>query len=1418
MNRTHALIMGLLLVATTGAADIRTWNAVIDGRASVATNWKEGIVPVSGDTILFDGSSQRAITWDLTNAPSPVVPGAWIQTAAYTGTSTIPCRFPGQGSFTNFTIAGDLILSNGVMTHPPNAGVSNATDRLSISVDGNFTLAAAAKIDVTGRGFAAARGPGAGISANRSGKAASHGGIGACSSIVAPSPCYGSLAAPETLGSGGAYPGGGSIRLMVAGTAVIDGALLAQSTAPDAALTSGGAGGSIYVMAGSLSGSGTVNASGAGGYYTGGGGRIALIATNSAAPWAIKTSATGGTNGYQVGRGAPGTIYCETSADGPGGGTLTIDNGGYAVQPGRRTELPALLETFALDPAVSGEVYSATLVITNASPVALTRSLRIGNFAWLGSNTTIALDGRTLFVRADEPPLPFPADYGNGQIVTNGGRLLWGNPATTLRLVVTNGPHGSVTVDPDEATDYYAFGTNVTLTAAPDTGYTFAFWTGDVPAGSDRTNNPLIVTMDQERSLRALFASAAGSTKTWTGAGADERASTAENWYPASAPVDGDHVVFDATSIKACAWDLNVPLGSWTQDAGYEDSYSPIDGYKGWVNIRTVPPETGAFSNLVINGDVTLQDGAWSHPTNAGGNVQSDWLAVRVGGDFVLGTNARIDVISRGFAAASGPGAGNATQRADGGDVAKGASHGGQGAFGSGATASPCYGSTLCPTNLGSGSNVRGGGAVWLDVAGHATVDGTIIADSTNVATQVSGGAGGSVYLRAASIDGSGSVSANGSQGYYSGGGGRVAFIATNAETIQIGSCQAVSGFGAAGRGCPGTVYLETAAEQGGHGRLIIDAADLAPQTIRLPCTELPPSLTYSNLPALGGELENASLIITNGGRTRLTDSLLMGNFLWLEGNQTLNLNSYTLYLKASEPPLPFPENYGNGTILSNGGSIVWGGGTVRHRLTVTNGPHGTWTRNPDSPDDMYDFGTVVELTAAADGGYTFIWWEGDVPAGSNRTSNPLSVPMDQARSLRALFASAAPNTATWTGDGTNSQASNAGNWYPATAPVSGDHIVFDGTCTKPCTWDLDIVPSSWVQDEGYADSWDPVTGYKGWVWIRTRFPGQGSFTNLTVSGDVSLRDGVWSHTNNSGGDAQADRLSVSIGGALTVGPMASVDVSARGFTAAKGPGAGNNVQRGTAGVGASYGGRGAFGTSAVPAACYGSIVSPTNLGSSATGRGGGAVRLDVAGHSRIDGIISAAAGAAMPEQPGGSGGSIWLTTASLAGTGVLNAAGCSGYASGGGGRIAVWLTVSNSFGDVTMSAPGGPGTDLPYARGAAGTIYRQSPAGKLLVIDNNNYTNSGSFATNWFTELPASNAASESLAGVSMVVTGKASVGLMQDLRMADLQWLEPGSTLYLKGKLLTLRSVRHDFGTGSVVTEDGRLIWNQGTLYLLK
>lgn len=186
--------------------------------------------------------------------------------------------------------------------------------------------------------------------------------------------------------------------------------------------------------------------------------------------------------------------------------------------------------------------------------------------------------------------------------------------------------------------------------------------------------------------------------------------------------------------------------------------------------------------------------------------------------------------------------------------------------------------------------------------------------------------------------------------------------------------------------------------------------------------------------------------------------------------------------------------------------------------------------------------------------------------------------------SLGATLAQAA--TRTWTGAGADANASTPENWSDDTAPVAGDHVVFDdshaGNAQTNIVWDVDPGVT------GFA-SWTQTADYDGMITIMTRYHDAGGFTNLHISGNVLLEGGVWTHEGPQ--SAQIHNLGVSVGGDFTLGDSAAINLNGKGWdvrvTAA--PGGASTGQHSAFTVGASHGGMGgcATGKATIPMARY---------------------------------------------------------------------------------------------------------------------------------------------------------------------------------------------------------------------------------------
>lgn len=155
----------------------------------------------------------------------------------------------------------------------------------------------------------------------------------------------------------------------------------------------------------------------------------------------------------------------------------------------------------------------------------------------------------------------------------------------THDLTITVNPSGAGTTNPIEGVHNYPYGTVVNLTATPNTGYGFTFWSGDC------SNGTCSVTMTADRSVTANFAAVAGNVSS---------AATPSD----STLTAGESVV---VTINVDMSEVETPydvLGSFTASLAWNaavlafDSYSgPLAGFTGAVNTANV-----GSGQIVFNG------------------------------------------------------------------------------------------------------------------------------------------------------------------------------------------------------------------------------------------------------------------------------------------------------------------------------------------------------------------------------------------------------------------------------------------------------------------------------------------------------------------------------------------------------------------------------------------------------------------------------------------------------------------------------------------------------------------------------------------------------------------------------------------------------------------------------------------------
>ena len=254
--------------------------------------------------------------------------------------ATLTLRGGAAVIFDGAATVGSLRMDNYAGLYP----IESSPATLILTVTGDASLTNSSRIDVFGRGYIAATGPGAGAagatSPDNRAAGGSYGGNGGRGGInyTGVSVAYGSLTEPSDFGSGGGNyggnyggNGGGGIRLLVGGTLLVDSNSYLTANGTDSSNNAGGgAGGSLWITAGTLAGVGQIVANGGyGNGYGGGGagGRIAIYYNTNNFGGTL-TALGGGTNGNDRIGGA-GTIYLKSSTASTGDLILDQGRGAY---------------------------------------------------------------------------------------------------------------------------------------------------------------------------------------------------------------------------------------------------------------------------------------------------------------------------------------------------------------------------------------------------------------------------------------------------------------------------------------------------------------------------------------------------------------------------------------------------------------------------------------------------------------------------------------------------------------------------------------------------------------------------------------------------------------------------------------------------------------------------------------------------------------------------------------------------------------------------------------------------------------------------------------------------------------------------------------------------------------------------------
>jgi len=288
------------------------------------------------------------------------------------------------------------------------------------------------------------------------------------------------------------------------------------------------------------------------------------------------------------------------------------------------------------------------------------------------------------------------------------------------------------------------------------------------------------------------------------------------------------------------------------------------------------------------------------------------------------------------------------------------------------------------------------------------------------------------------------------------------------------------------------------------------------------------------------------------------------------------------------------------------------------------------------------------------------------------------------------------------------------------------------GTAGSSIPGGLTLNAYTWIHNQEYQYSFDDVVVGDFGTLTLTSYDNDNECNDVN---DVGCYDDYGVVIN-------LDNLTVQSGGFVTADGL--------GYIAQKGPGAGTYIEccgRGDGGGYGGYGGTYSEGGGGIP---YGNVYEPIDLGSgwggpydgNYIGAGGGALKLVVSETLTHDGLISAN-GVTGPYEystikGSGAGGSIFIKTNDLLGSGEIEADGGPSHIRGGsGGRIAVYYETESFGTGIDMEATGGNihayggGLNEDASVGGAGTVYiEQIPFGFEgdhdgdLYVDNENHNN----------------------------------------------------------------------------------------------
>ena len=1200
---------------------------------------------------------------------------------------------------------------------------------------------------------------------------------------------YGSQAAPTGFGSGGGTyrpfsqggNGGGAIQITSLNSVVqVDGTIAANGGNGSGWSGGGGSGGTITLTGGTLLGSGSITANGGNGANTngggGGGGRMVISPTANLFGGTISAYGGDGANW-----GGAGTVVIAVPGQIP---QLILDNGGNAgtntpLQSASATDL--IVRGGAIGSAASSVSFDDLYLNANGWLLPFVKSEFPADtlaFSFSGNATVEAGGGIVAdfagYAGETGPGEGRAAESGSTWYCSGGGHGGYGGNS------FGNYAAGGITYDSGTSPSEPGSGGGAEL----------RLLSGGPGGGVIRLT--VLGTLEMDGIISANggngsgFGGGGSGGSIWlavgTLSGAGSIAANGGSGADALGGGGGGGMIYIPCNNDSFSGTVTAYGGGGANWGGTGTTIIQVPGQHnqlildsgGHAGPATPLPSSSTTDLTLRNGAVGLSGGslslgnvlissnAWLLVSNAESYVESVSLTMS---SATIEAGGGIIADFQGYAAGEageGGGAGRAYASSPNYPCSGGGLGGNGGnSIANSATGGLAYDNQTSPTIPGSGGGTEspysvggaGGGAFHLTVTGLLQVDGTISANGGNGGgIGGGGGSGGSIWLTSGTLSGAGSITANGGSGAGSvGGGGGGGSIAIYPTVNQFAGTISAYGGGGANWGGAGTVFIEVT---GQNGQLILDNDGQSGATTPIQSVSSSTGLTLrkgavgsaNSYTTLGNVLvsSNAWLLVSNTGSS--APSITMSSATIEAGGGIIaDSQGYPAgegsgvgraYASSPNYPCSGAGHGGNGgnsiansatggvaydnqalpTIPGSGGGTespysVGGAGGGAFWLTVTgllqiDGAISANGGNGGGIGGGGGSGGSIKLTVGTLSGSGSITANGGSGAGS--------VGGGGAGGCIAIY----PTENLFTGaisayGGGGANWGGAGTVYIQTTGQTRQFILDNGGQSGAATPIQSVVSSSALILSNGAVGYQlnpPETfasllvSSNGWLMANpisaNNYPG---IVNLTVTGNATVE---------AGGGIVADNA---------------------GSAAGLGVGAGNYYYESPYFLcsGAGYGGYGAVsaGNSVAGGSAYGSITSPTSIGSgggnyspySIGGAGGGSIRLyivdgtlDAAGRISANGGNGSGFGGG-----GGSGGSIWLTVGTLAGAGSITANGGSGAdgvgGGGGGGRISI-AYAANDFAGL-MTAYGGGG----YAQGGAGTIYTQGRAqsSEQLLLDN---------------------------------------------------------------------------------------------------